>query len=99
VILYIVECNYTENNVAFEDLDAAAEFVRNMRGEWDDKSAEEIKDMGYIVPATVEWRKRPKSSAAVFKPWIVTRPDGGCQVLFPLSELDGLIARVLEAEG
>ena len=99
MILYIVECNYTENNVAFEDLDAAADFVRNVTEKWDDKSAEEIKDMGYIVPATVEWKKRPKSSAAIFKPWIVNRPHGGCQVLFPLSELDGLIARVLEAEG
>ena len=27
----------------------------------------------------------------VFKPWIVKRPHGGCQVLFPLSELDRLV--------
>jgi hypothetical protein len=27
----------------------------------------------------------------LFKPWIVRRPDGGCQVLFPLSELDRLV--------
>lgn len=30
--------------------------------------------------------------AVLFKPWIVKRPCGGCQVLFPLSELDGLVS-------
>ena len=38
--------------------------------------------------------KRTPSAAAIFKPWIVRRPDGGCQVLFPLDQLDGLIERV-----
>ena len=32
--------------------------------------------------------------ANVFKPWIVKRPDGGCQVLFPLTELDSLVEGV-----
>jgi len=40
--------------------------------------------------------RRPNPAAA-FKPYIVKRPNGGCQVLFPLSELDAIIARVLEA--
>jgi len=32
-----------------------------------------------------------RTPAQVFKPWIVRRPDGGCQVLFPLTELDRLL--------
>jgi len=40
--------------------------------------------------------KRPRSPAQVFKPWIVRRPDGGCQVLFPLNELDRLLEEVVE---
>lgn len=35
--------------------------------------------------------------AKAFKKWIVRRPDGGCQVLLPLSELDATIASVLGA--
>ncbi|HUW13420.1 MAG TPA: hypothetical protein VM537_27100 [Anaerolineae bacterium] len=31
-----------------------------------------------------------------FRAYVVKRPDGGCQVLFPLSELDGIIRRVIE---
>jgi hypothetical protein len=27
----------------------------------------------------------------LIKPWIVRRPNGGCQVLFPLTELDNII--------
>ena len=34
--------------------------------------------------------------SSVFKPWIVKRPDGGCQVLFPLSELDRLLDEAVE---
>ena len=33
---------------------------------------------------------------AVFKPWFVRRPRGQCQVLFALSELDGIVAQILE---
>jgi hypothetical protein len=40
--------------------------------------------------------KRPRSPAQVFKPWIVRRPEGGCQVLFPLTELDRLLEEVVE---
>jgi len=32
-----------------------------------------------------------------FKPYIVKRSAGGCQVLFPLTELDTIIALVLAA--
>lgn len=32
--------------------------------------------------------------AYLFKPWIVRRPNGGCQVLFPLSELDNLVIKM-----
>ena len=40
--------------------------------------------------------RRPKNNpAAILKPWIVRRPNEGCQVLFPLSELDGIIDRIL----
>lgn len=31
------------------------------------------------------------SLAWAFKKWIVVRPDGGCQVLLPLNELDNTI--------
>jgi hypothetical protein len=34
--------------------------------------------------------------ASIFKPWIVKRPNGGCQVLFPLTELDNIIDKVVE---
>ena len=37
------------------------------------------------------------SPVQVFKPWIVRRPDGGCQVLFPLTELDRLVNDALTA--
>jgi hypothetical protein len=38
-----------------------------------------------------------KSGARFFKPWFVRRKDGDCQVLFPLTELDGIVA-IIEAE-
>lgn len=43
-------------------------------------------------------KKKSVSSqvAALFKPWIVRRPNGGCQVLFPLTELDKLVAAILK---
>uniref|UniRef100_A0A6M3KTA1 Uncharacterized protein n=1 Tax=viral metagenome TaxID=1070528 RepID=A0A6M3KTA1_9ZZZZ len=34
--------------------------------------------------------------AAVFKPWIVRRSHGGCQVLLPLSELDDLVSAIVK---
>jgi len=34
-------------------------------------------------------------ASLVFKPYIVKRPNGGCQVLFPLTELDRLVDAVL----
>lgn len=34
--------------------------------------------------------------AWLFKPWIVKRPDGGCQVLFPLTELDKLVEGIIK---
>jgi len=34
--------------------------------------------------------------AWLFKPWIVKRPNGGCQVLFPLSELDNIVAEIIK---
>lgn len=37
-----------------------------------------------------------RDATRLFKPWIVRRPDGGCQVLFPLSELDNLIDGTLK---
>lgn len=36
-------------------------------------------------------RRRLRNPQDAFKPYIVKRPDGGCQVLFPLSELDRLL--------
>lgn len=43
-------------------------------------------------------RKRSLSSqvASLFKPWFVRRPNGGCQVLFPLTELDALVAQIID---
>ena len=35
---------------------------------------------------------------AVLKKWIVRRPNGGCQVLFPLSELDRIVDQLVSAE-
>lgn len=35
------------------------------------------------------------AGAALFVPYIVKRPHGGCQVLFPLTELDRLVDEVL----
>lgn len=32
----------------------------------------------------------------ILKPWIVRRPNGGYQVLFPLSELDAIIEAMLK---
>lgn len=32
--------------------------------------------------------------ASLFKPFIVKRPKGNCQVLFALTELDGLIDKI-----
>jgi len=42
-------------------------------------------------------RKHTVSSqiASLFKPWFVKRPNGGCQVLFPLSELDSIVDQIL----
>jgi hypothetical protein len=34
-------------------------------------------------------------ASLVFKPYIVKRPNGGCQVLFPLTDLDRLVDAVL----
>ena len=39
--------------------------------------------------------KLQATASAVFKPYIVRRPNGGCQVLFPLSDLDRLVDKVL----
>ena len=33
--------------------------------------------------------------AQLFIPWIVKRPNGGCQVLFPLTELDRLVGKIV----
>ena len=33
----------------------------------------------------------------LFKKWIVKRPNGGCQILFPLTELDKLVEDIIEA--
>jgi hypothetical protein len=42
-------------------------------------------------------RKSVSSQVAwLFKPWIVKRPDGGCQVLFPLTELDKLVDAIIK---
>ena len=35
--------------------------------------------------------------AKLFKPFIVKRPNGGCQILFPLSELDFLLIKLRKA--
>ena len=44
-------------------------------------------------------RALPTKLARAFKKWFVKRPDGGCQVLLPLSELDATIdAALREAE-
>ena len=32
----------------------------------------------------------------IFKPYIVKRPNGGCQVLFPLTELDTIVEEILK---
>jgi hypothetical protein len=37
------------------------------------------------------------AAVRVFKPWIVRRAHGGCQVLFPLSELDRIVRELVEA--
>lgn len=37
-------------------------------------------------------------AAALFKRWIVKRENGGCQVLFPLTELDHMILMILKLE-
>lgn len=37
-----------------------------------------------------------KKLTKIFKPWIVKRPNGGCQVLFPLSELDTIVEKILK---
>lgn len=42
----------------------------------------------YVVRYT---KRRFRSPSAVFAPYVVKRPNGGCQVLFPLSELDRLV--------
>ena len=34
--------------------------------------------------------------AWLFKPYFVRRPGGNCQVLFALTELDGLVARIIK---
>jgi hypothetical protein len=34
--------------------------------------------------------------ASLFKPWFVRRPNGGCQVLFPLTELDTLVDAIIK---
>lgn len=57
-----------------------------------------------LTEATERREKALVAAAALFKPWIVRRPHGygGCQVLFPLTELDALvlkIAETLKAEG
>lgn len=43
-------------------------------------------------------KKKTVSSqiAYLFKPWVVRRPNGGCQVLFPLTELDKLVAAMIK---
>jgi len=41
--------------------------------------------------------KRKANPYDVFKPWIVKRPNGGCQVLFPLTELDRLVDAAIKA--
>ena len=42
-------------------------------------------------------RKHSISSqiASLFKPYFVRRPNGGCQVLFPLTELDNLVEQAI----
>jgi hypothetical protein len=37
-----------------------------------------------------------KNPYAVFAPWMVKRPKGGCLVLFPLNELDALVDEAIE---
>jgi len=43
-------------------------------------------------------RKHSISSqiASLFKPYFVRRPNGGCQVLFPLTELDNLVEQAIK---
>jgi hypothetical protein len=53
------------------------------RGVWTDEAARRF-------PATVHAK-----ASQVFAPYIVKRPHGGCQVLFPLAELDRLVDAVL----
>lgn len=47
-------------------------------------------------------RPRPRShegavaeAVKIFKPYVVRREGGGCQVLFPLSALDQIVERVV----
>ena len=53
------------------------------RGVWTDEATRRF-------PATVHAK-----ASQVFAPYIVKRPHGGCQVLFPLGELDRLVDAVL----
>ena len=93
--IYTVDLSHVQ--AAFLGLKDAVSCVRDLAQDCDDMSPQDLIATGRIDSWEMQAGEKHKSAAAAFKPWIVRRPDGGCQVLFPLMELDRLIAEVLEA--